>query len=292
MALLKLSELLEKGMPGITSKKVKLVRHATDKMEIDGKPVPGDPYSLFISNHEHFLKYQSEQTEDVFKDIDYIVSFIAEEGTTARMIGVFKVDGYDLARKAKNKLQNKFYYKLTDVEDFKEKKLSERIIIDWGKGTRSWWQWLKHGDDDKDVIAIEKQGVEWKYPSYEEIILPFEQLERIIEGNGGIWKHKLTAVKGIYVISDQSTGNLYVGSAYQEKNGLWGRWEKYVKTKGTGDNKLLKKLIDKDPDYARKYFQWGILQTCPLRIADQDILQLEKTWKKKLGKKACALNGN
>ena len=87
----------------------------------------------------------------------------------------------------------------------------------------------------------------------------------IIKGN------KLTAVKGIYVISDLSTGRLYVGSAYQEGNGIWGRWKRYVETNGTCDNKLLKELVDKDPDYARKNFQWGILQTCPLRITEEEL---------------------
>lgn len=289
MAFLKLSEILEKGMPGITSKEVKLVRHAGNKVEIDGKAVPGDPYSLYISNHDLFLKYQSEQTEDVFKDVDYIVSFIAEEGTSARLIGVFKVEGYDNARKAKNKLQNKFYYELSDVEAFK-KEYSERIIIDWGKGTRSWWQWLKHGEKDKDVIAIEKQGVEWKYPTYEEIILPFEQLQRIINGNGGIWKHKLSAVKGIYVISDTLTGNLYVGSATRP-NGIWGRWSDYAKD-GHGGNVDLEALIKQDPDYAKNNFQWGILQTCSLGTSRNDILHLESVWKEKLGRKACGLNEN
>ena len=55
---------------------------------------------------------------------------------------------------------------------------------------------------------------------------------------------------------------------------------------------LLKELVDKDPDYARKNFQWGILQTCPLRITDREIVHLEQTWKKKFGEKACALNAN
>ena len=292
MGLIKLSELLEKGMPGITSQKVKLVRHKDGRGEIlvNGKMEVGDPYSWYVDNPQVFLDYQSEQSKDIFKDVDYIVSFIGEEGTTARMIGVFRVDGYDEERKAKYN-SDYFYYKLTEVEEFK-KEFSERVIIEWGNNAVTWHQWLKQGDEDKDVIAIEKIGVEWKYPSYEEVVLSFEKLKKIIKGDGGIWKHKLTAVKGIYVISDLSTGRLYVGSAYQEGNGIWGRWKRYVETNGTCDNKLLKELVDKDPDYARKNFQWGILQTCPLRITDREIVHLEQTWKKKFGEKACALNAN
>lgn len=292
MALIKLSELLEKGMPGITSKKVKLVRHKDTRREIlvNGKKEYGDPYSWFINNPELFMAYQSEQTNDVFKNTDYIVSFIGEDGTTARLIGVFKVEGYDDIRRAKYD-PTKFYYKLSEVQAFTDE-FSERVIIDWGKGTQNFHHWLKTGKQDKDVIAIERQGVEWKYPGYEEVFLRFGELQRIINGKGGIWKHKLTAVKGVYVISDDLTGNLYVGSAYQDKTGIWGRWKHYVDTNGTCNNKELEKLIKKDPDYAKNHFSWGILQTCSLGISDKDILHLEAVWKKKLGKKACALNAN
>ena len=154
---------------------------------------------------------------------------------------------------------NWFAIKLAEIEEFK-KEFSERVIIEWGNNAVTWHQWLKQGDEDKDVIAIEKIGMEWKYPSYEEVVL--------------------------------STRRLYVGSAYQEGNGIWGRWKRYVETNGTCDNKLLKELVDKDPDYARKNFQWGILQTCPLRITDRETVHLEQTWKKKFGEKACALNAN
>ena len=291
MALIKLSDLLEKGMPGITSKKVKLVRHADTRKEvlINNKVVSGDPYTWYINNPEDFLAYQSEQKDDVFKDADYIVSFIGEEGTTARMIGVFKVEGYDDARRAQYD-STKFYYKLSEVEAFK-KEYSERIIIDWGKGTQNFHHWLRTGDKDKDVIAIEKQGVEWKYPGYEEIIVTFGQLRRIINGNSGIWKHKLSAVKGIYVISDDSTGKLYVGSATRPE-GIWGRWKEYADTGGHGGNVKLEGLIKKDPDYAKKHFHWGILQTCSLGMSRNDVLLLESVWKNKLGREACALNGN
>ena len=156
MGLIKLSELLEKGMPGITSKKVKLVRHKDGRGEIlvNGKMEVGDPYSWYVDNPQVFLDYQSEQSKDIFKDVDYIVSFIGEEGTTARMIGVFRVDGYDEERKAKYN-SDYFYYKLTEVEEFK-KEFSERVIIEWGNNAVTWHQWLKQGDEDKDVIAIEK----------------------------------------------------------------------------------------------------------------------------------------
>lgn len=276
-------------MPGITSKNVKLVRHAANSVEINGMMVDGyTPYSLYISNPESFLLYQSEQRTDLFKNVDYIVSFIGEDGTTARMIGVFKVDGYDYERRDKNDPMH-FYYKLSEVEAFR-KTLSERVIIDWG-APRPFCQNLKFGTKDKDVIAIERQGLEWKFQSYEQVLLEFNVLKRIIDGNSGIWKNKLTAVKGIYVISDKATGKLYVGKA-DNVDGIWGRWKEYVNTGGHGGNVKLKKLLAKKPNYAIDNLRWGILQTCSLRIATKELDQLESQWKEKLSRKACTYNGN
>ena len=289
MVLFKLSEVLEKVMPGITSKNVKLVMHAADSVEINGMRVDGyTPYSLYISNPESFLLYQSEQRTDLFKNVDYIISFIGEDGTTARMIGVFKVDGYDDERRDKNDPKH-FYYKLSEVEAFR-KTLSERVIIDWG-APRPFCQNLKFGTKDKDVIAIERQGLEWKFQSYEQVLLEFNVLKRIIDGNSGIWKNKLTAVKGIYVISDKATGKLYVGKA-DNVDGIWGRWKEYVNTGGHGGNVKLKKLLAKKPNYAIDNLRWGILQTCSLRIATKELDQLESQWKEKLSRKACSYNGN
>ena len=289
MTLFKLSEVLEKVMKGITSKNVKLVKHASDSVEINGVKIEGyTPYSLYISNPDSFLLYQSEQTKDRFKNVDYIVSFIGEEGTTARMIGVFKVDGYDEERRKKND-PKRFYYKLCEVDAFKET-LSERVIIDWGS-SRQFCQYLKSGTKDKDVLAIERQGLDWKFQSYEQVLLEFNVLKRIIDTNSSIWKAKLTAVKGIYVISDKATGKLYVGKA-DNGDGIWGRWKEYVNTGGHGGNVKLKKLLAEKPNYAIDNLRWGILQTCSPRIATKEIDQLESQWKEKLSRKACAYNGN
>ena len=261
MAMFKLSEILERGMKGITSYKIKLVRHKASSVQIDGKPVKDStPYTLYVDHPDLFLQYQSEQKEDVFRKVDYIVSFIGEEGTTARLIGVFKVEGYDEERRSKCD-PNRFYYKLSEVDAFKDG-FNERVIIDWGPGTRRFDQWLDPGKKDKDVLSIERQGVEWHFPGYEKVVLSFNRLKRIIDNNAGVWKDKLTAVKGIYVISDKSTGKLYVGAAFKEKEGIWGRWEVYAHTGGHGNNVILQAILKKDPTYAVRNFQWGILQTC------------------------------
>ena len=57
---------------GLDSKaKIKLVRH---------KHTGKDLYNLYRYKRSEFIDYQNSQKKDVFKGVDYIVSFIGEEG--------------------------------------------------------------------------------------------------------------------------------------------------------------------------------------------------------------------
>ncbi len=45
----------------------------------------------------------------------------------------------------------------------------------------------------------------------------------------------------------------------------------------------LKKCIDVDPKYAEKYFQWCILETLPIKILEEQAIERESLYKRKLG---------
>lgn len=290
MATLTISKILELAELD-TTKRIKLVRHraADSTQTIDGKHVVGTPYDWYMEDDEHakFIAYQSEQKKDRFKGVDYIVSFIGEEGTTARLVGVYEVLGYDEER-AQRVATGKCYYKMKKITGYIDE-FNERVIIDWGKATISWHQWLRN--HDKVVVAIERNGMDWDCPSYEQIKLSYMRLSRIIRNNIDSWRYKLTACNCIYVISDNKTGKLYVGSTYSKKNGIWGRWKKYADT-GHGDNAELEKLLQEDPNYAKDNFTWSILQTLPLGISENEAVRIETLWKNKLGREACKLNKN
>ena len=286
MAILTISKLLSEAGLDIT-KKIKLVRHKDSRKEqlIEGIPVVGNPYEWYIKDRQTFINYQGEQSEDRFKDVDYIVSFIGEEGTTARMVGVYRILGLD-EEKMKRIANGRFFYRMEEVSGFDE--LNERVIIDWGKSAITWHQWLHK--NDKEVVAIERKGIDWVCPDYEEIMLSYEQLQRVFNEQISVWKNKLSASNCIYVISDSKSGNLYVGSTYN-REGIWGRWKDYASTGHGGDVELVK-LLEADPEYAKKYFTWAILQVLPLGIQDEKAISIETLWKNKLGRTACALNRN
>ena len=289
MALLTISDLLRKA--GLdTTKKIKLVRHKDSRQEIHigGKLVKGNPFDWYVNHRDWFISYQAEQESDRFKGAEYVVSFVGEEGTTARLVGVYRVLGLDREKMARIN-NGHFFYQLEEVNNPGLEELNQRVIIDWLNGAIHWHQWLGE-KSDMPVIALEKKGIDWYCPPYERILLSYEKLRRIFEDDISIWHTKLSDCNCIYAISDSKTGKLYIGSTYN-RSGIWGRWKDYAKT-GHGDDVELVKLLKADPDYAKKYFTWSILQVLPLSIQDVKAIEIETLWKNKLGRAACTLNRN
>ena len=259
--------------------KIKLARHKSARIDL---------YNMYTTRKEDFLTYQSQQSRDVFKGTEYIVSFIGEEGSLSRFVGVFKV--VDVKNNDDNEISISgskygFFYELDEISGFDD--LKERAIIDWGLGTRSWVQWLKM---EKEIVEIQP-GLHYKqFTDYFDFILDFAELQEIVSNQYKDWKRMLSATKGIYLISDTKTGKLYVGSAYGEE-GIWGRWKTYAKTKGHGNNKTLKELVAADKNYGN-HFKFSILMLLPSTTTADQAIKKEKLFKNKLGTNSFGLNNN
>ena len=274
MAIIKIGELLKlRGLD--TNKRIKLVRHkdARQKQSINGREVEGNPYDWYRNDKDIFIAYQSEQHRDVFKNVDYIVSFIGENGTIARFIGIYQIEGPDNECKT-----DKYCYKMTEMEGFDE--LKERIIIEWGASSISWHQWL-NDKNDKEIIEIT--------PGFDHIF-PAQLKNIILEKEYPEWKKMLSAVNCIYIITDRKTGKNYIGSTYG-KEGIWGRWKEYAKTDGHGNNVTLQRLYVQDNNYPNN-FSWSILETLSISISSYEAINIENCYKKKLGTLAFGLNNN
>lgn len=257
--------------------KIKLVRHKDGRVNL---------YDKYRTEREWFLNYQKSQGRPIFHNADYIVSFIGEEGVSSRFVGVYKILGVkENPNHDPNKfLQGKYLYNMEEVLDFED--LKERVIIKWTNPI-SWHQWI---ENKMEVIEIQP-GLHYKqFTDYFDFILNFQELKEIIDNDYNDWKRMLSAMKGIYLITDTKGGKLYVGSAYGE-DGIWGRWVQYVKTNGHGGNKLLKELISKDEDYAR-HFNYSILMLLPKTITSDEAIAKESLFKKKLGTNSIELGLN
>ena len=266
-----------------TKKSTKMVRH-TDQ----------DDYPVSEMTRAQLEFYQQRQSKQVFSDCDYVVSFLGIESTKAKFIGVYKVKDEERLKR-KHLPENYpypqivegtgYFYKLEKVSGFAE--FEDLVIIEWGKSTRRWDQWLT----EKEVVEIRPNGYVRPFPGYLDSSLKFDELCEIVNNpdSNREWHTALSAVAGVYLMVD-TKGNQYVGSAYGE-DGIIGRWTQYARNRH-GGNKKLKKLLRKRGSAYANNFSFSILETLPKNWTDQEVIARENIWKDKLGSRAFGLNLN
>lgn len=267
--------------------RIRLIRHKDSRKEkiIGGQIYENSLYDIYLYENDAFMTYQSEQLVKKFKNVDYIVSFIGEESTSSRFVGVYKNNGI-LQMLPDYKGESLARFDIQEISGFEL--LKERVIIDWNNPV----QWLQHYNA-MPVIRIDRGLMENNLPvfvRYEDVMLNYTQLKAIINSNNPEWKSRLESCNCIYLILDKSNGKQYVGSTYNTK-GIWGRWSEYAKT-GHGNDIELKKCIGSDPKYAEKNFQWCILETLPIKILQDQAIERESLYKRKLGTRIYGHNKN
>ena len=96
--------------------------------------------------------YQAYQVRPIFDGLNHIVAFIGIGGTQAKLYGIYEVlscvpseKGPDipegLRRRVLPEVWNTpggYYYRLRRVLGYED--LEDRLVIEWGKGARSWHQ--------------------------------------------------------------------------------------------------------------------------------------------------------
>ena len=137
------------------------------------------------------------------------------------------------------------------------------------------------------------------FPGYENISFSYQELKKNWANSS--WRQYLSAVYGVYVITDVKTGKLYVGSAYGD-NGVYGRWSTYLSEgydksemeENRYPNKRLCEIVEKyGISYIKKYFQYSLLEIFPKNeVGKQKALQRERYWKKVLKSKEHGYNAN
>lgn len=266
-----LQKFLESQTDLFKNKKIKLVRHKDSREE----------YREMLKQRDTILEYQTEQKYPIFKDCDYIISFIGTERSKSILLGIFKVNGCEIGT------NKKLYYDLEEIHDLAY--LNDRLVIDWGLAARNWHQW--YHAQEKEIIEILPAGYMGSFPGLLDFVLEYDELKKLTENPEANydWKTHLSSVNGIYLILDAATGNQYIGSA-NGKEGIWQRWCDYAKTIH-GGNKLLKELHEQNPNCHRN-FKYSILQTLPSNTTQKEIIKIENLYKEKLGTKVFGLNGN
>lgn len=267
--------------------KIKIIRHTKE----------GGCDIEQIYKKGQLIDYQSVQSNDVFNECVYVLAFIATENTKAKYVGAFEILDKTTVKMIRKIRQlpdlgikdyyndNQFYYIQKEVPILTEFK--DRLVIDWGKAAIQWCQNLSK----KEVVEILPIGYVADFPGFDEVILEFDDLKKIIDSKDSNreWHRMLSSVAGVYLILDTETGLQYVGSA-SGKEGILGRWKQYAKN-GHGENKLLLKILEQDPHRYKK-FQYSILRTLPRTLTSTEVVALEMIYKKKLGSRTFGLNSN
>lgn len=268
--MLTLQSLLDSQTDLLKGAKVKLVRHKDERPE----------YRDLLKQRDTLIEYQAYQRRAVYNNCDYIISFVGQMRRRSLLFGVFKVNGVQPAG-------DHFQYDLEEITSLSH--LNDRVVIDWGATARSWVQWYER--NPKEIVEIMPAGYLGQFPGLLDFVLDHEELKRLIanpEANAD-WKHHLSAVNGIYLITDHHTGRQYIGSACGNE-GIWQRWSNYAQ-QWHGGNRELIGLYDKDPNHQR-HFTYSVLQTLPSNLTQREVVAIENLYKQKLGTRAHGLNAN
>ncbi|MDF9833608.1 hypothetical protein M2103_001840 [Ereboglobus sp. PH5-5] len=251
---------------------------------------------LWIASERHdlFDAYQATQPIPLEKAMarltgsGYIASFIGHKPGRALFVGIYKIESstplsyaqfwsraefkelserFGMAGFQKDKNHPSLLYfnlKPTGIHaDWNGK-----LTIAWTPPERSWWR-RAHRNDMRIVSILEESALLKPVPKWREINLSWQELQALPQQ----WRVALAQWRGVYYIFDKSDGKGYVGSAYGEFN-IYGRWLNYAKS-GHGGNKLLK---NRDP----RNFQFSIVERVSPDMPPDEIISLERTWKKRL----------
>lgn len=263
--------------------KTKLLRHQDRRFDIE---------KLFQGGL--IEAYQSVQGQDLLS-CDYVVAFVGRDSTKACFAGIWRVirklDRPHLPYLEIFPYPELFegdqlsHYLLEEVPGFSD--LTGRLVIEWGTATRAWHQWLR----DKPVVEILPLGRIKPFPGYLDFVLSFDELKDMAmhSDSNRIWHQMLASVAGIYLITDNQTGQHYVGSAYG-KEGILGRWKTYVQN-GHGGNTELQALLAIDVN-RKKDFSYTVLRTLPTTLTQKEVIAKEQLYKLKLGSRVYGLNLN
>jgi hypothetical protein len=162
-----------------------------------------------------------------------------------------------------------------------------RIIVHHERTRQSYIWYRPHIDLRVVEIRREKMTI-GDFPGYNAVTLSHANLKIITSQKIASWHGALANIKGVYLITDTTTGRHYVGKA-SGQSGIWQRWCAYADN-GHGGNKELRALLKQMSDAHMAHFQYSILEIADSHASDEDILARESYWMKALRTRQHGLN--
>lgn len=240
----------------------------------------GNPLDAFFKGQ--FKEWQENQTRRNFNR-EMVVSLIEIRRNKWLFAGVYRILSY-------KKLPNTRIAYSTELIPGQEE-LIGRIVVQHKRAGQATYLKGKTDGGDFEVAEILPRRMTIKdFPGHNSVNINYSQLKSIIGQTVQTWHGALSNVKGVYLITDNSCGKQYVGSA-TGASGLWQRWTNYAKN-GHGGNKELRALLkDKGTDH-KNNFQYAILEIADTHSTDDQVRARETYWKKVLRTREFGYNSN
>lgn len=238
------------------------------------------PLEAFLAGQ--FKEWQDTQNNKNFQ-CDSIVSLISLGADRWLFAGVYKVLG------VKKGVTSPYLY-LTELLPNQDD-LIGRIVVRYKKEHRASYVWGHRYAKYLEIAEITPSRVSvGDFPGYNAVRISHRMLTLIVCHHEPSWKAALSNVKGVYLISDTSTGKLYVGIASGE-GGVWQRWECYAATGHGGNTELKNLLAENGTDYANN-FQYAVLEIADSHATTEFIENRECYWKDVLLSREFGYNKN
>lgn len=222
--------------------------------------------------------YKGKSKERFIKD--FIVSFAQINRNKFLFGGIFKITSRI----------GEFY----DVEYSKKyKDMIGRLVIEYsGDNSRATVFKPNYIFSNSRISGIYEYKFKGEpFISYDLINHDFNAIEIIVKNDLIDWRVALSSVFGVYLISDKATGKHYVGSAYGE-GGIWSRWTSYINSLHGNNIDLVELFKEKKESYFKENFQFSILEIVSSTKTNEELINKEALWKRKLFSREFGYNKN
>ena len=258
------------------------------KIHLAGWNGHADPLDVFVAGR--VPEWQSYQSQRNFERPFVLALIKTKQRDRWLFAGVHKVDGP--CERVANPIKTEpdcWRYPMSEVAGASP--LSGRLVVAFNRTFRNSYPYAETCLDDLTLSEVYPRRLSiGEFPGFRSVELSFDEL-RLVVGQGlESWRATLSNVAGVYLISDNVSGRLYVGSA-SGAGGIWQRWTQYAET-GHGGNVELRALVNGGGLDRAKTFRFSILEIADVHTGEADVIARERHWKRVLLSRSHGLNGN
>lgn len=212
----------------------------------------------------------------------YWLVFMADGARRSRLLCAYENHGEVLEERSANAR----FFDLRPSNVFSS--LVGRLVVEWSLDAVNW---AKSGVNAAEFPVVEiADPAAVPFPGFDRLLITYGELQDVVkESRYGAWRTALESVQGIYLITDTSSGRLYVGKADGSER-ILGRWASYARD-GHGGNIALRGLCARDSTHAR-HFQFSLLRVFGPGVPPAAVDEAEDHYKRALVTREHGLNRN